>query len=125
MKVQVSNTNAPQWRDIMVKSNLPAGLEGLQRLARNLWWSWNHDARELFRELDLEQWRAVGHNPVALLETLSYDKLQEVAADKAYMARVKAVIGEFDAYMAEPKDTKRSSVAYFSMEYGLTACLKI
>ena len=125
MKVHVSNTNAPLWRDITVKSNLPAGLEGLQKLARNLWWSWNHDARELFRELDLQQWRAVGHNPVALLETLSYDKLQAITQDAAFMKRVKKVLSDFEAYMAEPKDKDRASVAYFSMEYGLTTCLKI
>lgn len=125
MKVQVSNTNAPCWRDITVKSNLPAPLEGLHKVARNLWWSWDTDARNLFREIDLNQWRACGHNPVALLETLSYDKLEEIAANKELMAKVNKVCSDFEAYMAEPKDASRASVAYFSMEYGLTACLKI
>lgn len=125
MKVQVSNTNAPMWRDITVKSNLPASLEGLHKVARNLWWSWNSEARNLFRSLDLELWRAYGHNPVALLENLSYDKLTEIAADEETMKKVNAVCSEFEAYMAEPKDSSRASVAYFCMEYGLTACLKI
>ncbi len=125
MKVQVSNTNAPMWRDITVKSNLPASLEGLHKVARNLWWSWNSEARNLFRSLDLELWRAYGHNPVALLENLSYDKLAEIAADEETMKKVNAVCSEFEAYMAEPKDSSRASVAYFCMEYGLTACLKI
>jgi len=125
MKVQVSNTNAPCWRDITVKSNLPASLEGLHKVARNLWWSWDTDARNLFREIDLNQWRACGHNPVALLETLSYDKLEEIAANKELMVKINKVCSDFEAYMAEPKDTSRASVAYFSMEYGLTACLKI
>ena len=125
MKVKVCNTNAPAWRDITVKSNMPAALEGLYKVARNLWWSWNTDARNLFRELDLETWRATGHNPVAELETLGYDKLQEIANDKALMKRVNKVVADFEAYMAEPVNKERASVAYFCMEYGLTACLKI
>ena len=125
MKVKVCNTNAPAWRDITVKSNMPAALEGLYKVAHNLWWSWNTEARDLFRELDLETWRATGHNPVAELETLGYDKLQEIAADKALMKRVNKVVADFEAYMAEPVNKNRASVAYFCMEYGLTACLKI
>ena len=125
MKVQVSNSNAPMWRDITVKSNLPASLEGLHKVARNLWWSWDSEARNLFRSLDLDLWRAYGHNPVALLENLSYDKLEEIAADEATMAKVNDVCTRFEAYMAEPKNADRASVAYFCMEYGLTACLKI
>jgi starch phosphorylase len=125
MKVQVCNTNAPAWRTITVKSNLPAELEGLHTVARNLWWSWDTNARELWRELDIELWRSTGHNPVAMLETMSLDKLNSIVADKALMAKVEDVIARFKAYMAEPKDEKRPSVAYFCMEYGLTACLKI
>ena len=125
MKVKVCNTNAPAWRDITVKSNMPAALEGLYKVARNLWWSWDTEARNLFREIDLETWRATGHNPVAELETLGYDKLQEIANDKALMKRVNKVVADFEAYMAEPVNKERASVAYFCMEYGLTACLKI
>ena len=125
MKVQVSNSNAPVWRDITVKSNLPAELEGLHTVARNLWWSWDTNARELWRQLDIDLWRATGHNPVAMLETMSLDKLHEIIADKKLMARVNDVVTRFNAYMAEPVNSKRPSVAYFCMEYGLTACLKI
>ncbi len=125
MKVQVCNTNAPAWRTITVKSNLPAELEGLHTVARNLWWSWDTNARELWRELDIELWRATGHNPVAMLETMNLDKLNAIVADKKLMAKVNDVVTRFEAYMAEPKDSKRPSVAYFCMEYGLTACLKI
>ena len=125
MKVQVCNTNAPIWRDVTVKSNLPAELEGLHTVARNLWWAWDTNARELWRQLDIELWRATGHNPIAMLETMSLDKLNAVVADKKFMARVNDVVTRFNAYMAEPVNEKRPSVAYFCMEYGLTACLKI
>jgi len=125
MKVQVCNTNAPAWRDITVKSNLPAALEPLQTVAHNLWWAWDTNARELWRQLDIELWRSTGHNPVAMLETMSYDRLEEVANDKKFMKQVDDVVTRFNKYMAEPVNSKRPSVAYFCMEYGLTACLKI
>ena len=125
MKVQVCNTNAPSWRNVTVKSKLPAQLEGLHEVAYNLWWSWDSEARKLWRSLDRDLWRSTGHNPVAMLETMDYDKLKQLTSDAALMDRVNSVVSRFRAYMAEPVDTKRPSVAYFCMEYGLTACLKI
>ena len=38
MKVQVSNANTPVWRDITVESRMPAQLNILQEMARNIWW---------------------------------------------------------------------------------------
>ena len=76
MKVQVCNTNAPSWRNVTVKSKLPAELEGLHEVAYNLWWSWDSEARMLWRSLDRDLWRSTGHNPVAMLETMDYDKLK-------------------------------------------------
>ncbi len=125
MKVQVCNTNAPVWRTFSVKSKLPAELVDLKTVAHNMWWSWDSNARELWRQLDIDLWRSVGHNPVALLETMSLDKLNAIVADEQLMERVNDVVTRFKAYMAEPKDTKRPSVAYFCMEYGLASCLKI
>ena len=60
MKLPVSNTNAPVWRDITVKSELPSQLKALDELAKNLWWVWNSEAKNLFRELDPDLWRATG-----------------------------------------------------------------
>lgn len=125
MKVQVCNTNAPAWRDITVKSNLPKELVNLQEVARNLWWSWDTEARELWRELDIDLWRSTGHNPYAMLEIMDYDRLQAIASNKGLMKKVNNVVKRFKAYMAEPVNKKRASVAYFCMEYGLSACLKI
>ena len=125
MKVKVCNTNAPAWRDITVKSHVPASLEGLYKLAHNLWWSWESEAHYVFRDIDLDAWRASGHNPVAMFDNLGFDKLNAVAEDKAMMKRINALVKKFEAYMAEPVNKNRASVAYFCMEYGLTACLKI
>ena len=54
MKLQVSNTNAPAWRDLTVKSELPAGLKMLEELSKNLWWVWNSEGKRLFHDLDAD-----------------------------------------------------------------------
>ena len=64
MKISVSNTNAPVWRDITVKAELPRQLKPLDELAKNLWWVWNSEAKALFRTLSPELWRKTGENPV-------------------------------------------------------------
>ncbi|MCD8394683.1 MAG: alpha-glucan family phosphorylase [Bacteroidales bacterium] len=125
MKLQVSNTNAPAWRDITVKANLPAELKPLEELARNLWWVWNSEGKSLFRDLDHDLWRATGENPVMLLQQLTNDRLQEVIADEVMMERIAHVHKMFREYMAQPMRTDVPSIAYFSMEYGLCNALKI
>lgn len=125
MKIKASNTNSANWREISVKSTLPKELEKLGELARNMWWSWNHEARELFREIDEDAWKASGQNPVVLLDRLSYDKLEEMAKDKALLGKMDAVYSMFRAYMDVKPDSKRPSVAYLCMEYGLNQVLKI
>ena len=51
MKLNASNVNIPVWKEITVKSNLPKELEKLEELARNIWWAWNYEAREMFQSL--------------------------------------------------------------------------
>ncbi|MDE6391297.1 MAG: alpha-glucan family phosphorylase, partial [Duncaniella sp.] len=125
MKIPVSNTNAPVWRDITVKAQLPEALKPLETISRNLWWVWNSEAKNLFRDLDRDIWRATGENPVMLLQQLSSERLSEIMADKDMMDRMAHVEKMFNAYMAEPMRTDIPSVSYFSMEYGLCNCLKI
>ncbi len=125
MKLPVSNTNAPVWRDITVKAELPAELKPLDELARNLWWVWNSEAKNLFRELNPDIWRATGENPVMLLQQLSSDRLKEIMASADLMAKIKKAYANFKEYMAQPMRTDIPSVSYFSMEYGLCNCLKI
>ena len=81
MKLNASNVNIPVWKEITVKSNLPKELEKLEELARNIWWAWNYEAREMFQSLDKRIWEEVSHNPVLLLERLSYDRLEEIAGN--------------------------------------------
>ena len=125
MKIKVSNVNTPNWKDVNVKSHIPAELEKLSELARNIWWSWNYEAIELFRDLDPALWKEVGQNPVLLLERMSYAKLEALANDKVILRRMEDVYSKFRTYMDVTPDSKRPSVAYFSMEYGLNHVLKI
>ena len=121
MIVKASNTNAPVWRDITIKSSLPAELSNLETLAKNLWWVWNTSARSLFHDLDRDLWQ----NPVLMLQSMSYEKIESIIADKAMMRRIADVYDEFQKYMEVEKRTDVPSISYFSMEYGLANCLKI
>ena len=125
MKIRTSNSNVPAWKDVTVKSRIPAELKKLEEMARNMWWAWNHEATDLFGDLDPALWKEVAQNPVLLLERMSYEKLAELAADKAILARIDNVYAQFRAYMDVQPDANRPSVAYFCMEYGLSHVLKI
>ncbi len=125
MKIQVSNTNAPSWRDVTVNAELPLKLAPLATLAKNLWWVWNSEAKSLFRDLNPDLWRSTGENPVMLLQRLSAERLVEITKDKEMMYRINKVYADFQAYMAKPMRSDIPSIAYFSMEYGLCNCLKI
>ena len=125
MKIKVSNVNIPNWKEVTVKSRIPEELEKLSEIARNIWWAWNFEATELFRDLDPELWKECGQNPVLLLERMSYEKLEALAKDKVILRRMNEVYTKFRDYMDVKPDEQRPSIAYFSMEYGLSSVLKI
>ena len=125
MVIKVSNTNQPKWTDLNIHANLPKNLSKLQEIANNLWWVWNSEAKNIFRKIDIDAWHQAQSNPVVLLNTISYDRMLELSKDEAFMKELDAVYADFRAYMDEPKDPKKPSVAYYSMEYGLTQVLKI
>ena len=125
MKVKVSNVNQPVWKECNIHATLPADLSKLQELAYNLWWSWNGEAKDLFRYIDTDAWHRANSNPIVLLNILSYDRMVELSKDAKFMKQLNDVYAEFRAYMDTPKDNKKPSIAYFSMEYGLTHVLKI
>ena len=125
MKIKVSNVNQTAWKECNVHATLPADLSKLQEIAYNLWWTWNGEAKDLFRYIDIEAWHRVNSNPVMLLNTISYDRMVQLSKDKKFMKQLNDVYADFRAYMDTPKDKKKPTVAYFSMEYGLSHVLKI
>ena len=125
MKIKADYSNAPVWKELSIKSRLPEELKCLDELAHNMWWAWNYEARNMWKSLDEVLYEKVGHNPVMLLERLSYDRKEEIVKDKALMKKVKDVYAMFRKYMDVKPDSKRPSVAYFSMEYGINQVVKI
>jgi starch phosphorylase len=125
--------------------SLPARLERLRELASNLWWSWNHEAIELFRRLDRDLWESTGHNPVLMLGSIRQERLEQMAEDDGFLAHCDRVCREFDRYLegqgtwyskaypgvgcnppAGGTDQPGSTcIAYFSAEFGLTESLGI
>ena len=125
MKIKADYSNQPLWKEVNVKSSLPKELASLDELAHNMWWAWNYEARNMWKSLDKDLYEEVGHNPVLLLERLSYERKQAIVKDKVIMKKVKDVYKKFRDYLDEKPDSKRPSVAYFSMEYGINQVLKI
>ena len=119
------DVTSPSWRSILVTRHLPEKLSRLEKLSRNLWWCWNENAKDLFRSIDPEVWHKCGHNPLAVLDTVSIKRFQQLSEDADFLNRMKGVLDEFDAYMAAKAQRKDPSVAYFCMEYGLDTSLKI
>ena len=102
----------------------------LSTIAQNLWWSWDPDTTALFRELDPVIWRAVGNNPVALLQQMSIDKLQERASELALHNRINYAYRRMQDASTPPRGrTARvcsgQARRYFSAEFGLHESLPI
>ena len=122
---QQLTSNKPSWHRMMVEKRLPSRLSALETISRNLWWSWTQDARDLFESIDPELWNKVDRNPIALLDKLPLERINELENDKEFLVRLDGVAAQLEAYMTEEPDGKSAKVAYFSMEYGLHSSLKI
>ena len=125
MKIKANNANSPIWKDVYSHSMLPEALQPLHEMATNLWWVWNHEGAKLFGKIDKGLWISTEGNPVLLLQSLSFKRIEEIQADKVLMAEIQEVYANFRKYVDKKPDATKPSVAYFSMEYGLTNILKI
>jgi glycogen phosphorylase len=110
-----------------MRPRLPAALDRLAELSRNLYWTWEPAARRLFRDLDRSLWEACGHNPVVMLREIDQARLDARAADPEYLASYAAVLSTFDRYLAngagrrvalDDEDAPQHCYAYFCAEYG-------
>lgn len=125
MNLTVNKVNEANWRQINVHSKVPDSLKHLEEIAYNFWWTWNSDAKNLFRFIDREAWAESGSNPILMLNLLNYDKLLALGENENFLSQVDAVYRRFSDYMNQPFDSNKPTVAYFSMEYGLSHILKI
>ena len=125
MNIKASNVNAPNWKVVTVQSQMPDSLKHLDEIAYNLWWTWNTEAYNLFRNLDPDLFKSTGKNVVEMLGKLSYEELTRMSEDKQLLSKINKVYKDFRSYMDAKPDSSRPSVAYFCMEYGLNHILKI
>ncbi|MBF6171720.1 alpha-glucan family phosphorylase [Nocardia blacklockiae] len=121
-------------RRFTVRAHLPERLSALTELATNLRWSWHAPTQDLFAELDRSLWAEVGHDPVRMLGEVPAARLDELAADPAYLRAVDAAAADLRDYLERPRwfdrqtDGERAGrlprgIAYFSMEFGVTEVL--
>lgn len=125
MKLQSNKVNNTNWNEITVTSHVPEKLQKLLEISHNLWWVWNYDATDLFTEIDSKLWNECEGNPIVMLERLSYEKLEQLENDSTFMQRLDSVYTAFQNYIKTPYDKQKPTIAYFSMEYGLSNILKI
>src|SRR3974390_3413591 len=74
---------------------------GLHRLGRNLWWTWDQGAQEIFQELSPRGWQNLYHNAVAILHEVSEYELRVRLQDPDFAERVRAVLRGFAGYMED------------------------
>jgi glycogen phosphorylase len=108
-------------------------IDALHRVARNLWWTWNQEAQEVFQELSPRGWQNLYHNAVAILHEVSEYELRVRLQDPDLCERVREVVRTFDTYMNDPHTwahehapaLRERPVAYFSAEFGFHETLPI
>ncbi len=110
---------------------IPEKISGLKDLAYNLLWSWNPDLFDLFRRIDEDLWENTHHNPVMMLGLISQQRLDELAEDSGFVSHYLRALNKLNEYLSKEtwfhKNYGRNNkhvYAYFSMEYGITDCLK-
>jgi len=119
-------------RSFRVIPTLPEMLNPILQLAYNVWYCWNHKGLRLFQHMDRDLWEETGHNPVDMLSRISQGRIMDLMEDEGFLSQMKKTQEEFEDYieekgvysflLAQPIDF---TIAYFSMEFGLTESLPI
>lgn len=110
---------------IFIEPKLPAELTPLAELAQNLWWSWDHEAIDLFKSIDHEAFEAHYHNPLSLLDELSTEKAQSLINDSGFIAQMNQVYSRFRTYIDKAPKKDSPQIGYFCMEYGLHQSVRL
>ena len=108
-------------------------VEGLNRLARNLWGTWDQDTLDIFHQLSPRAWQNLYHNGVAVLREVSAQELRVRLQDKQFADKVRRTLIKFDAYLTEEKTwgnlnapaLVKNPVVYFTAEFGFHETLPI
>jgi glycogen phosphorylase len=119
--------------NIELSFKLPKRINGLAALSYNLWWSWNMEARELFKILDRRLWSEVVHNPVKFLQHIPQQVLVAASQNPKFLEKYDAVMALFHKDLTETKtwfytnypDMAKHVIAYFSLEFAIHNSLPI
>jgi starch phosphorylase len=107
--------------------------ERLWSLARNLWWSWDHDCTSLFHDLDPVRWAELNQNPVALLSEMPLATIERRATELQLHSRINYAYRRQQEYLQAARTwganhagvLRPRPVGYFSAEFGLHESLPI
>ncbi len=123
------------YRSLTVRPQPPRALAPLERLIRNLRWTWHPATQDLFEQIDPNAWRAVGRDPLKLLGAVPARRLEELAADQQFLDRMHELDDELVQYLQAPNwyshrrdatgehGSFPDAIAYFSMEFGISDVL--
>ncbi|MDX9782610.1 MAG: alpha-glucan family phosphorylase [Bacteroidales bacterium] len=125
LSFKVNVANSPNWSSIIINKQLPERIKALDDISKNLWWSWNEEAIELFKMVDPELWRASHGNPIMMLDSVTLTKARELENDAKFLRKLDSVYAQFNEYMSVKPNKDEATISYFSMEYGLDQSLKI
>jgi starch phosphorylase len=122
-----------------VRAGLPEPLAELGTLATNLRWTWHPPTQDLFAAVDRQAWERLGGDPLRMLAEVPEERLRKLAADEDFLSHTRAVSDDLHRYLNAPRWYQRrqaelaaraenatrlpDSVAYFSMEFGVTEAL--
>lgn len=123
--IEPNREQGPSWRKLFVQPKVPVKFAVLHKLAFNLWTNWDYDAMEVFEMLDPEGWKRFKNNPTAILESVSYERLMELEKNNEFCQKLDKVVSRFKAYMERRANPDPPRIAYFCMEYGLDALIKL
>lgn len=107
--------------------------ERLRVLAQNLWWAWHPEVISIFTDMDPHLWRQVDHNPIAFLDRITPEQIEERAAELVLHSRINYAFRRLNEYIGKEKtwgarhcgNLNNRPVAYFSAEFGLHESLPI
>jgi starch phosphorylase len=115
-----------------VVPRIPERLRPLQTIARNMWWSWQRKALQLFRRIDIDLWEQCGHNPMVLLGAVDPRRLRSLEEDDAFLAHMDSVHEDLQRYLKRNtwyarvyEGKMEMRIAYFSAEFAIHECVPL
>jgi len=116
-----------------VVADIPEALAPIKRLATNFRWTWHHETRDLFRVIDKAKWASSSHNPILFLNSVSAERLNQLAKDPSFLARLRELDADLEDYLKRPSwyqskyptVSDANPIAYFCFEFGITEGLPI